>query len=213
MRQFSSKGFIVLVMVAYTILCAIYFVQHYAWDNIFGETILLPTLFATTLAFMRRRHGGWFIPLALAFSTMGDFAGAMDNFIAQVSFFAVASIFFICDFKPYRSYTASGVIGVCALVCAATTFLMYILQSVPSETFRYAIGIYAVIIALMAAAAILQERKYRSWYIIAALLLVLSDSAIAYSIAKGVNTTLFVMPTYYAAQAIFTVLYMLRKRV
>lgn len=212
MRQFSSKGFIVLVMVAYAILCAIFFVQHYAWDDIFVKTMILPTLFATTLAFMRRRHGGWAIPLALAFSTMGDYAGAVDNFLTQVTLFAVAHIFYICDFWPKRRYTAGGLIGVSALVAAATLYLMHILPSVEPEAFRYAIVAYAAIIAVMASGAILQERPYRAWYIVAATLFVFSDGAIAYGMAMGQPTTLVVMPTYYAAQAIFTVLYMLRKK-
>lgn len=212
MRQFSSRGYIVLVMVAYCILATIYFVQHYAWDNIFGITVALPTLFATTLTAMRRRHGGWFIPLALAFSMLGDYAGSTDNFTMQVAMFAVAHIFFICDFWPKRRYTAGGVIGALALVVAATLYVMYILPSIEPAAFRQAIVIYAIIIAFMATAAILQERKYRLWYIVAALLFVFSDGAIAYGMAMGQATTHLVMPTYYAAQAIFTVLYMLRKQ-
>lgn len=212
MRQFSSKGFIILVMVAYAILAVIYFVQHYCWDNLFGITIALPTLFATTLTAMRRRHGGWAIPLALAFSTMGDYAGATGNFLSQVTLFAVAHIFFICDFWPNRRYTAGGLFGVSALVAATTLFMMYILPAVEPQTFRYAMIVYAFIIALMASAAILQESKYRGWYIAAALLFVISDGAIAYGMAKGQTVTAVIMPTYYAAQAIFTVLYMLRKR-
>ncbi|MBP3290077.1 MAG: lysoplasmalogenase [Alistipes sp.] len=212
MRQFSSRGYIVLVMIAYCILATIYFVQHYAWDNIFGITVALPTLFATTLTAMRRRHGGWFIPLALGFSMLGDYAGSTDNFTMQVAMFAVAHIFFICDFWPKRRYTAGGVIGALALVVAATLYVMYILPSIEPAAFRQAIVIYAIIIVFMATAAILQERKYRLCYIVAALLFVFSDGAIAYGMAMGQATTHLVMPTYYAAQAIFTILYMLRKQ-
>lgn len=199
-------------MIAYAILAAIYFVQHYCWDNIFGITIALPTLFATTLTAMRRRHGGWAIPLALAFSTMGDYAGATGSFMSQVTLFAVAHIFFICDFWPYRRYTAGGLFGVSALVAVVTLCMMHILHSIEPQMFRHAMVAYAFIITFMASAAILQDRQYRGWYVAAALLFVVSDAAIAYGMAKGVGLTAVIMPTYYAAQAIFTVLYMLRKR-
>lgn len=213
MRQFSSTGFIVLVMVAYSILATIYFVQHYCWENIFAITIALPTLFATTLTAMRRRHGGWFIPLALGFSTLGDYAGAMDNFFAQVAFFAVAHIFFIADFLPQHRFTKNRIAGVVALVALASLFIVYLMPSIEPAAYKYAIVAYALIIATMASSAIIQDRQYRGWYILAAVLFVMSDSAIAYRIATGYDATFFIMPTYYTAQAIFTVLYMLRKRV
>lgn len=213
MRQFSSRGFIVLVMVAYAILCAIYFVQHYCWDNIFGAVIALPTLFATTLCFMRRRHGGWAIPLALLFSTLGDYAGAMDNFLAQLSLFAVAHIFFICDFlSKYRlSWWRSLALVATALVTGG--YLGFIIAYISNPMMKNAVVIYGIVIWLMAASTIVQQRQYRGWYIVAALLFVFSDSVIAYGFVEQLPyATLLIMPTYYAAQAIFTVLYMLRKR-
>ena len=154
----------------------------------------------------------WEVALALVFSLIGDYAGSCHNFMSQMGSFAVAHIFYICDFWPKRRYTAGGLIGVSALVAAATLYLMHILPSVEPEAFRYAIVAYAAIIAVMASGAILQERPYRAWYIVAATLFVFSDGAIAYGMAMGQPTTLVVMPTYYAAQAIFTVLYMLRKK-
>ena len=213
MRQFSSRGFITLVMVAYCILAAIFFVQYYCWNNIFHLTLALPTLFATTLVAMRRRHGGWFIPLAFGFSTLGDYAGAIDNFLVQISMFAVAHIFFIADFWPYRSNTKGRAIAVGVLVCIVLACLCYIVPMVAIPSFRYAILIYAILITLMCSTAIRQTREHRGWYIVAALLFVFSDSVIAYSMVSNCkDATLLIMPTYYAAQAIFTVLYMLRKR-
>lgn len=213
MRQFSSKGFISLVMVAYTILCAIYFIQHFCWDNIFGEVIALPTLFATTLAFMRRRHGGWLIPLALAFSTMGDYAGATDNFLAQVTLFAAAHIFFICDFSPHHKFSPLRVLAALGLAVVAGVYLWFVGSHITQREICLSIAIYGCIIWLMGSTAIMQERQHRGWYIVAALLFIFSDSVIAYGFVEQLPyATLLIMPTYYAAQAIFTVLFMLRQR-
>lgn len=199
-------------MVAYAILAAIYFVQHYAWNNIFGEIMLLPTLFAATLCFMRRRHGGWSIPLALAFSSLGDYAGAVDNFLLQVSMFAVAHIFFICDFLPKRKFSAVKLLAIAAIAVAAGFYLRFITSHIAEPAFCRAIIMYGIIIWLMAASAILQQRRHSGWYIVAALLFIFSDGVIAYGfVEKLPYATALIMPTYYAAQAIFTVLYMQRK--
>ena len=212
MRQFSSKGFISLAMVAYTILCTIYFVQHYCWDNIFGVVIALPTLLATTLCFMRRRHGGWCIPLALAFSTMGDYAGAMDNFLAQLSLFAVAHIFFINDFLPRHKLSWRKLIAIVIVAVVIGFYLSFIVRHVGDVTIKSAIIIYGIIIWLMAVSAIAQSCRHAGWYILAALLFVFSDGVIAYGFVEQLPyATALIMPTYYAAQAIFTVLYMQRK--
>lgn len=212
MRQFSSKGFITLAMVAYAILAAIYFVQHYCWDNIFGIVIALPTLFAATLCFMRRRHGGWSIPLALAFSTLGDYAGAVDDFLLQVSMFAVAHIFFICDFLPKRKVSPTKIVAIVGIGVAVGFYLRFVASHIAEPAFSRAIIIYGIIIWLMAASAILQQRRHSGWYIVAALLFIFSDGVIAYGfVQKLPYATALIMPTYYAAQAIFTVLYMQRK--
>ncbi len=213
MRQFSSKGFITLVMVAYAILCAIYFVQHYCWDNIFGVVIALPTLFAATLCFMRRRHGGWCIPLALLCSTMGDYAGAAGNFMAQLSLFAVAHIFFINDFLPRHKLSWPKSIAIAALAVAAGLYLNFIVGHVGDATIKSAIVIYGVVIWLMAASAIAQSRDGYGWYVVAAMLFIFSDGVIAYGFVEPLPcATALIMPAYYAAQAIFTVLYMQRKQ-
>lgn len=212
MRQFRSAGFITLAMVAYAILATIYFVQYYCWDDIFSIVMPLPTLFAATLCFMRRRHGGWFIPLALAFSTLGDYAGAVDNFLLQVSMFAVAHIFFICDFLPKRKFSAIKLLAIVGIAVAAGLYLNFVTAHIAEPTFSRAIIIYGIIIWLMAASAILQQRRHSGWYIVAALLFIFSDGVIAYGfVEKLPYATALIMPTYYAAQAIFTVLYMQRK--
>lgn len=213
MRQFSSKGFITLAMVAYCILASVYFIQHYCWDNIFGITIALPTLFATTLTAMRRRHGGWFIPLALLFSTLGDYAGSVDNFLMQVMFFAFAHIFFICDFLPHRKFSAIKAAAIAGIGIAAVGYLGFVCSHITEVSFSRAIMVYGLIIWLMGSAAILQNRQYRGWYIAAAMLFIFSDGVIAYGFVEQLPySTALIMPTYYAAQAIFTVLYMLRQK-
>lgn len=212
MRQFRSAGFITLAMVAYAILATIYFVQYYCWDDVFGIVMPLPTLFAATLCFMRRRHGGWSIPLALAFSTLGDYAGAVDNFLLQVSMFAVAHIFFICDFLPKRKFSAIKLLAIVGIAVAAGLYLNFVTAHIAEPAFSRAIIIYGIIIWLMAASAILQQRRHSGWYIVAALLFIFSDGVIAYGfVEKLPYATALIMPTYYAAQAIFTVLYMQRK--
>ena len=145
MRQFRSAGFITLAMVAYAILAAIYFVQYYCWDDIFGIVMPLPTLFAATLCFMRRRHGGWSIPLALAFSTLGDYAGAVDNFLLQVSMFAVAHIFFICDFLPKRKFSAIKLLAIVGIAVAAGLYLNFVTAHIAEPAFSRAIIIYGII--------------------------------------------------------------------
>lgn len=175
--------------------------------------VAIPTLFAAFATSLRLKSGGKFIPLALLASAAGDWAGSVGNFILQIAFFAIAHLFYIADFLPCRQITKSKIAGAVALGIATISILSYVMMHIEPKVELVAVGIYGLIIFTMGASAIFQQRKNYAWYIVAALLFILSDSMIAYgrfvdSIPNG-NT--WVMLTYYAVQAMFMILMLSRK--
>ena len=198
-RYICTTAFIVLAV-------AFFFIR--------GWFVAVPTLFAAVVAATASRTGGVAIPLALLFSAAGDYAGSTGNFLMQVAFFAVAHICYICDFAPRRVSDRGRMGGATALAVVALGYLGLVLSHIASQAEFVAVAIYGLIIYIMGATAIFQHRKHYAWYVVAAVLFILSDSLI---VCGKYITTLphgseWVMITYYAAQGLFLTLHLSRRQ-
>lgn len=178
-----------------------------------GWFVAVPTLFAAVAAATNCKAGGNMIPLALLASAAGDYAGSTGNFIMQVAFFAVAHIFYICDFVPRRASLRSNASYATILAVVTISYLGFVLSHIESQVEFIAVAIYGLIIFTMGATAIFQQRPRKWWYVGAALLFILSDSLIV--LGKYITTiphsSIWIMTTYYAAQGIFMTLHLNRK--
>ena len=198
-RYICTTAFIVLAV-------AFFFIR--------GWFVAVPTLFAAVVAATASRTGGVAIPLALLCSSAGDYAGSTGNFLMQVAFFAVAHICYICDFAPRRVSDRGRMVGATALAVVALGYLGLVLSHIASQAEFVAVAIYGLIIYIMGATAIFQHRKHYAWYVVAAVLFILSDSLI---VCGKYITTLphgseWVMITYYAAQGLFLTLHLSRRQ-
>lgn len=196
------------------ICTAAFLVLAVAFFFIRGWFVAVPTLFAAVVAATASRTGGVAIPLALLCSSAGDYAGSTGNFLMQVAFFAVAHICYICDFAPRRVSDRSRMVGATALAVVALGYLGLVLSHIASQAEFVAVAIYGLIIYIMGATAIFQHRKHYAWYVVAAVLFILSDSLI---VCGKYITTLphgseWVMVTYYAAQGLFLTLHLSRRQ-
>ena len=192
---------------------AIYLVLAVVFFAIRGWFVAVPTLFAAVAAATNIKDGGIMIPLALLASAAGDYAGSTGNFIMQVAFFAVAHIFYICDFGPRRAAMRSNLGYATALAVITIGYLGFVLAHIESQIEFIAVAIYGLIIFTMGATAIFQQRPKKWWYVAAAVLFIFSDSCIVFNkyIAPLPNRTIWVMTTYYAAQGLFMALHLNRK--
>ncbi|MBQ5922933.1 MAG: lysoplasmalogenase [Alistipes sp.] len=178
-----------------------------------GWFVAVPTLYAALIAAMASRTGGVAIPLALLFSAAGDYAGSTGNFIMQVALFAVAHICYISDFAPRRVASRGRFAGATALAVVTLCYLGLVLSHIASQAEFVAVAIYGLIIYIMGATAIFQQRRFYAWYIVAAMLFIFSDSLIVcgkYLVTVPHGNT-WVMLTYYAAQGLFMTLHLSRR--
>ena len=179
-----------------------------------GWFVAVPTLYAALIAAMASRTGGVAIPLALLFSAAGDYAGSTGNFIMQVALFAVAHICYISDFAPRRVASRGRFAGATALAVVTLCYLGLVLSHIASQAEFVAVAIYGLIIYIMGATAIFQQRRFYAWYVVAAMLFILSDSLIVcgkYLVTVPHGNT-WVMLTYYAAQWLFMTLHLSRRQ-
>lgn len=179
-----------------------------------GWFVAVPTLYAALIAAMASRTGGVAIPLALLFSAAGDYAGSTGNFIMQVALFAVAHICYISDFAPRRVASRGRFAGATALAVVTLCYLGLVLSHIASQAEFVAVAIYGLIIYIMGATAIFQQRRFYAWYVVAAMLFILSDSLIVcgkYLVTVPHGNT-WVMLTYYAAQGLFMALHLSRRQ-
>lgn len=196
------------------ICTAAFLVLAVAFFFIRGWFVAVPTLFAAVVAATASRTGGVAIPLALLCSSAGDYAGSTGNFLMQVAFFAVAHICYICDFALRRVSDRGRMAGATALAVVALGYLGLVLSHIASQAEFVAVAIYGLIIYIMGATAIFQRRKHYAWYVVAAVLFILSDSLI---VCGKYITTLphgseWVMITYDAAQGLFLTLHLSRRQ-
>lgn len=149
----------------------------------------------------------WQITLALAFSAAGDYFGSAGNLMAQMGCFAVSHIWFIIYFAQSlkkgrktkdlkKEYVAEVLF--CAVVLLAAAYTM-IVPHAPAGLLRTGTAIYAVMICAMLVLALLQKSLL---YRIGAMLFVLSDFILAWSLFVGQipQSQLLIMIPYYTAQ-------------
>ena len=201
----ATKRYIAIV--GFLLLATVFFFVR-------GWFVAVPTLYAALIAAMASRPGGVAIPLALLFSAAGDYAGSTGNFIMQVALFAVAHISYISDFAPRRVASRGRFAGATALAVVTLCYLGLVLSHIASQAEFVAVAIYGLIIYIMGATAIFQQRRFYAWYIVAAMLFILSDSLIVcgkYLVTVPHGNT-WVMLTYYAAQGLFMTLHLSRRQ-
>lgn len=196
-----------MAIVGFLLLATVFFFVR-------GWFVAVPTLYAALIAAMASRTGGVAIPLALLFSAAGDYAGSTGNFIMQVALFAVAHICYISDFAPRRVASRGRFAGATALAVVTLCYLGLVLSHIASQAEFVAVAIYGLIIYIMGATAIFQQRRFYAWYVVAAMLFILSDSLIVcgkYLVTVPHGNT-WVMLTYYAAQGLFMTLHLSRRQ-
>ena len=201
----ATKRYIAIV--GFLLLATVFFFVR-------GWFVAVPTLYAALIAAMASRTGGVAIPLALLFSAAGDYAGSTGNFIMQVALFAVAHICYISDFAPRRVASRGRFAGATALAVITLCYLGLVLSHIASQAEFVAVAIYGLIIYIMGATAIFQQRRFYAWYIVAAMLFIFSDSLIVcgkYLVTVPHGNT-WVMLTYYAAQGLFMTLHLSRRQ-
>lgn len=201
----ATKRYIAIV--GFLLLATVFFFVR-------GWFVAVPTLYAALIAAMASRTGGVAIPLALLFSAAGDYAGSTGNFIMQVALFAVAHICYISDFAPRRVASRGRFAGATALAVVTLCYLGLVLSHIASQAEFVAVAIYGLIIYIMGATAIFQQRRFYAWYVVAAMLFIFSDSLIVcgkYLVTVPHGNT-WVMLTYYAAQGLFMSLHLSRRQ-
>ena len=199
---------VALAVCVYAASVAAFFAVRYS--AVYGSNrwiVALPAIVAAVFTLLHYRRGGIFIPLALVASAAGDLMGAQRIFIAQVAYFALAHIFYIVDLGRMASWRGRR-LRVVALAVVTGGYLWLILSHMSSAVEMAAVGVYGVIIFLMAACAVTQSRRHAVWYAVAALLFVVSDAMIVFNKYVGAipYEDELVMITYYAAQGIFAYL-------
>ncbi len=153
----------------------------------------------------------WQITLALLFSALGDYFGSCHNFLAQMGFFALGHVFYICFFvkrwltkvEADRKMTAKtkGQALVFLLLVSAIWFVAFT-QVVPcanAGVIRIGVCIYALLIGTMLFTALMQRS---SLYALGAVLFVFSDFILAWNkfVEPVEHSRYLIMTTYYMAQ-------------
>lgn len=176
--------------------------------------IAIPTLILALVCLMRGKQHGWWIPLGLTLSFLGDFAGWQGMFQLQMGAFALALASYIADFAPYSKLTTARVRPLVVAFVAFCTALGFLVVEIPSTIQAATIGLYAVVLLSMLAATIVQHRPRWGWYVAAAVLFVISDGLIGYNrfVEPIPAIDWWCLPPYYAAQVIFAVTYLTQKK-
>ena len=153
----------------------------------------------------------WQISLALLFSALGDYFGSCHNFLAQMGFFALGHVFYVCYFiKRWLTKVEHDRKMTAKVKGQALTFLVLVggilfvafTKVVPcaeAGIIRTGVCIYAVLISTMLFSALMQRS---SLYALGAVLFVFSDFILAWN--KFVEPVPYrdalVLGTYLSAQ-------------
>lgn len=176
--------------------------------------IAIPTLVMGLLCLFYGRGRRRWIPFGLLLSAAGDAAGAMGFFGLQMGAFALALGCYTADFLPYGRFRGVRIGGFVTAFVGFFTFLGILVERIYSPIEAVAVGLYAMLLFVMLSATLLQHRKHWRWYLVAALLFILSDSLIGFSrYSEGLSVADgWILLPYYAAQAIFTGCYLADER-
>lgn len=174
--------------------------------------IAIPTFVLALVCLLRVKRNGWWIPVGLLLSVGGDLCGALGAFKPQMGLFALALCCYIADFSAYGKLTKERVRPLVVAFLAFCTAFGFLIVKITSTIEAFSVGIYAVVLLSMLSATLIQHRPRWGWYVVAALLFVLSDGLIGYSryVAPIPSADWWILPPYYAAQAIFAWRYFVR---
>lgn len=153
----------------------------------------------------------WQISLALLFSALGDYFGSCHNFLAQMGFFALGHVFYVCYFiKRWLTKVEHDRKMTAKVKGQALTFLVLVggilfvafTKVVPcadAGIIRTGVCIYAVLISTMLFSALMQRS---SLYALGAVLFVFSDFILAWNkfVEPIEHSRILIMTTYYLAQ-------------
>ena len=175
--------------------------------------IAIPTLLLALVCLLRAGRKGWWIPLGLLLSAVGDTAGSMGQFEVQMGAFALALACYMADFAPYGRLTKERVRPLVVAFLAFCTAFGFLIVKITSTVEAFSVGLYAVVLLSMLSATLIQHRPRWGWYAVAALLFVLSDGLIGYSryVSPLPAADWWILPPYYAAQVIFAWRYLKRE--
>ena len=179
---------------------------------LYKYAMVLPVSFLAIVAFIAGRGMDVALPIALAFSALGDFFGAHGIFILQLASFAVAHIAFIAYLLKHAWVRPKLLL--CGLVIAVAAVLLgfKIMPNVTVSVERVGVVAYIPIITIMAWSSILWRDRNKGWYIAAALLFMASDTILAWHryVSPVPYRSELILATYYLAQFIFATCYIYR---
>ena len=175
--------------------------------SLFFSSVNIPCKVAFPVTYLAlvagNRRLGWMI-VALCFSAVGDYMGALHHFPLQMGTFALAHCAFILHFiqkgkgkgMPASTYGLLMLLGTMTLLVFAYGF---ILPAVYPTWLRLGVAVYVLLILGMLCGAFWQ-RDF--WIALGGLLFVFSDAILAWNKFVGhvPNARLWIMIPYYAAQ-------------
>lgn len=203
LKQHKLKATVIIVTILYTLLSVLSFIPLDIPHKI--------SFCVGSLALASLWLCPWEITAALIFSSIGDYMGSSNNFLGQMSFFALGHLFYIAYFTiryfrkvEYDKKLTARAIGYLAMVILfviallAITFIK-IAPYTPEGIIRIGVCVYALVICVMFASAMLQRS---SLFALGAVLFIFSDFILAWN--KFVEPVPYngylILITYYLAQ-------------
>ena len=131
----------------------------------------------------------WQITLALLFSALGDYFGSCHNFLAQMGFFALGHVFYVCyfvkrwlrkvEFDKKLTTKVKGQILVYLVLVGGILFVAFtkVIPCAEAGIIRTGVSIYAILISTMLFSALMQRS---SLFALGAVFFVFSDFILAW---------------------------------
>ena len=153
----------------------------------------------------------WQITLALLFSALGDYFGSCHNFLAQMGFFALGHVFYVCyfvkrwlrkvEFDKKLTTKVKGQILVYLVLVGGILFVAFtkVIPCAEAGIIRTGVSIYAILISTMLFSALMQRS---SLFALGAVFFVFSDFILAWNkfVEPIEQSRLLIMTTYYMGQ-------------
>lgn len=197
----------------------------YVQRGIIADYIPLPVLKALPLFILaimtvfRMRLSGWKLVLGLLFSACGDIAGDVHGggIIPQIGFFMMAQVMYYLAFRADVSWNPRRLTVIIPLLVWLVYIAVRLAMSpeLTSPIIAVAVGIYLLVIMMMAVSAILRKQSLFNFIPVGAVLFVISDSVLAWHqfIGDVTNSGLVVMWSYYLAQCFIAFGYVLDHKI
>ena len=191
--------------IAYLLLVLAFLLENrYTSNSSAPYLIALPVLFAAIVLLRYKRLKEYLIVLALFLSGLGDLFGALSHFFMQIIFFSMAHIFYILAFSQMVQFSYKGMACSILIIGFALCYTIFITAKIPANE-QYTSIIYSLIVSVMCASSFLYNGQYSTLFRIAAVLFLISDGMIAWSVYSGSFPfiSLTIMTSYYLAQYLF----------